>query len=125
MNNFSDLSESIQTLNSEMRNLKPPRNALLADYQYEVICNSIREFEKELDNNHEIAFKLTSFGQSILLNVTKIAYSNPSIIQFYGYVDGNYAELIQHVTQLNFLIMAVKKDDPNRKPRRIGFIQSD
>ena len=54
--------------------------------------------------------------------VDDIGYQNPDIMYFYGTVNGNQAQLIQHVSQLNFMLMAVPKDLPERKPRRIGFV---
>ena len=108
---------------SEIRVPEMPefRNYSNADYQYEIICENIKEFENELDDEHEVALQLTSFGQSILLNVTDIGYSNPSIIHFYGYVNGQKSHLIQHVSQLSFLMIATPKAEPEKPPRRIGF----
>lgn len=97
------------------------RNYNLADYFYEIILERIKEFEDDLDDEHEIALKLASFGQSVTLSVTDIGYSNPSTLVFYGYVGEQPATLIQHVSQLNFLLLAVKKADPEKPPRRIGF----
>lgn len=96
-----------------------------ADYQYELIMEAISEFQKNLDNEHEVALQLASFGQSIIMNVTDIGYANPSIIYFYGYVNGKDSTLIQHVSQLNFLLTSVAKADPNKPARRIGFEASD
>lgn len=93
----------------------------LADYQYEKLIEEIRNFESHLDDNHEIALKLATFGESITIAVTNIGYYNPSLIVFYGIVDGNPATLIQHVNQLSFLMIAVPKSKPDRPPRRIGF----
>lgn len=97
------------------------RNYHLADYQYELLCNYIEEFQKELDDEHEVGLRLTYFGQALTLNVTNIGYSNPSIIDFYGYCNGNKAHLIQHVSQLNFLLISVPKSNPEKPARRIGF----
>lgn len=97
------------------------RNPQLADYQYEILVKAIRNFESELDDDHEVAVKLASFGQSITMNVTSIGYSNPSIIHFYGYVNGQHAELIQHINQLSFLLASVPKAEPDKPARRIGF----
>lgn len=99
------------------------RNYHLADYQYEIIRQAIIDFENSLDQDHEIAIKLAAFGQTILLNVTDLGYSNPSLIHFYGYIDASNsrAELIQHINQLNFLLLAVQKAEPGKPPRRIGF----
>ena len=98
-----------------------PRDYSMADYACEVILDRVKEFEEGLDDDHEIAIKLASFGQTITMNVTDIGYSNPSTLVFYGFVGGQPATLIQHVSQLNFLLLAVKKADPKKPPRRIGF----
>lgn len=98
-----------------------PRNYNLADYSYEVILERIKYFEDSLDDEHEVAVKLASFGQALTLSVTDIGYSNPSTLIFHGYVGDQPATLIQHMSQLNFLLVAVKKSDPEKPPRRIGF----
>ncbi len=93
----------------------------LADNQYKIIMDEIADFEEYLDDDHEIALKLCNFGQSILLNVTEIGYHNPNLMFFYGYVNDKYTQLIQHTSQINFLLMAVPKSNPKEPPRRIGF----
>ncbi len=97
------------------------RNFHLADYQYEVIMEAITQFEEDLDDDHEVAAKLSSFGQTLVMNVKEIGYSNPVLIHFYGTVNGQEAELIQHVSQISFLLLSVKKPDPSLPARRIGF----
>lgn len=111
-----------------MLNPSPPhletlqiRDYNMADYSYEVIMERIKEFEDDLDEEHEVALKLASFGQSITLSVTGIGYSNPSTLVFHGFVGDQEATLIQHMSQLNFLLVAARKADPEKPPRRIGF----
>ena len=99
--------------------IKPPSLPVIKDYkmadtQYKVIMERIKEFEDDLDDEHEVAIKLASFGQSILLSVTDIGFSNPFTLVFYGFVDGQPATLIQHMSMLNFLLIAVKKEDPKK-----------
>ena len=116
------------TLNSQIISpLKVPaiRNYDMADYQYEVIMHRIKEFEEELDDEHEIAVQLASFGKDILMNVTGIGYSNPSTLVFHGFVNGQNATLIQHMSMLSFLLLAVKKPEPEKPARRIGFYPSE
>lgn len=96
-----------------------------ADYQYELIMKRIRNFESQLDSNHEIALMLASFGESITIAVTSIEYHNPSLILFNGFVNGSQATLIQHISQLSFLMLAVLKSEPDRPARRIGFETSN
>lgn len=97
------------------------RNPNYADYSYGIIADAIKDFESKLDSDHEVGICLASFGKSILMSVANIGYHNPSTLFFYGYVNGKPATLVQHMSQLNFLLVAEKKADPCRPPRRIGF----
>lgn len=101
------------------------RDYNMADWKYEKIMEEIRDFEKRLDENHEVALNLASFGSSITMNVTDIGYQNPDILYFYGYVNGKESQLIQHINQLNFLITSIERVDNSKPARRIGFITSD
>lgn len=98
-----------------------PRDYNMADWKYEKLVEQIREFEEILDDDHEIALKLASFGSSVVMSVTDIGYQNPDILYFYGFVDGKEAQLIQHISQLNFLITFVEREDKTKPARRIGF----
>lgn len=121
LNNLLSLSEKLSGIHEVKLPKIDTRNYQFADYQYELLCNYIKQFQDELDDEHEVGLQLASFGQSITLNVTDIGYSNPSIIDFYGYFNGNKAHLIQNINQLNFLLVSVPKSDPKKPARRIGF----
>ena len=124
MANISDSLKALGRFTSEdLDNIKSidVRNYHNADYQYELLCKYIERFQNSLDDEHEVGMQLASFGQSILLNVVSIGYANPSIIEFYGYYNGLKAHLIQNINQLNFLLVAVPKLDPDKPARRIGF----
>lgn len=97
------------------------RNYSLADWKYEKIMEEIAEYEAKLDNDHEIALRLASFGSSTVMVVTSVVYQNPDMLYFYGFVNGKDAQLIQHVSQLNFLITSVEREDKTKPARRIGF----
>lgn len=87
----------------------------------EIIENQIREFESNLEDDYELGAWLASFGSQILIIVENIQFSEPNMVIFHGRDDhGNKLQLIQHATQLNLLLNAVKKttNEP-RKP--IGF----
>lgn len=98
-----------------------PRNCNLADWKYEKLVEQIVEFESALDEEHEIALKLASFGSSVTMLVSNIGYQNPDILYFYGYVNGKPAQLIQHASQLNFLLTSVEREDKEKPARRIGY----
>lgn len=89
------------------------------------VCNAIQDyvetFEHELDEEHEIGIRLASFGGIVAFHAQQIGFSKPNVITFYGITDeGERVQLIQHVSQLSFLLKAVKKQ--KEKPNRIGFL---
>lgn len=94
----------------------------LASGFHKQLIEMIAEFESSLDEHHEVGIRLVSFGQNVTLRVEGIGYHNPSLIRFFGSAEGGASmELIQHVNQISFLLMAVKKADPANPPKRIGF----
>ena len=98
------------------------RNYSLADWKYEKIKEQIEEFQLDLSEDVDVCVALASFGTNIIMQVEDIGYQNPDMLYFYGNINGNKAQLIQHVSQLNFALMTAKKEEPDRPPRRIGFI---
>ncbi len=94
----------------------------------ERIDKLISNFEKGLDEDEIAALSMTSFsGQPIIIE--KLGYWNPDLIILYGrYHDGQAIKLIQHVSQINLCLVAVKRP-PEAKafPRRrvIGFVKEE
>ena len=75
------------------------------------------EFENELDNSKEVWVRLVSFGQTVEFHVENIGYYNPSLISFIGRSEkGDPIQLVQHVSQISFLLMAVARQHPE-EPR--------
>lgn len=99
----------------------PREDLSLADAQYNIIVEQIKDFEASLDSEHEVALKLAYFGQSIMMSVTDIGYQNPSLIFYYGYVNDAPCRLIQHVSQINFLLLSQQKTDPEKPARRVNI----
>lgn len=95
-----------------------------SDTQFEIIEQYITEFENSLDNEHEVALLLTNFGQSVLMSVTEIRYKKSVVLVFKGYVNGKMSTLIQHISQLNFLITSTEIV-PDRPKRPIGFVRPE
>lgn len=103
--------------------LNPPRAPIAYSYsdtQFEIIKDHILRFQAGLDREHDIGLLLTNFGQSVMMEVTQIGYEESVLMVFRGFVNGQPATLIQHVSQLNFLMMAVPKE-PDKPKRKIGF----
>src|SRR6266699_3779245 len=91
-----------------------------AEWTYERLAEYIKDFEAALDDDHEIGARLVSFGQNVTFHIENIGYYGPDIIHFDGRNEAmEKVQLIQHVSQLSVLLVAVKKQQD--KPRRIGF----
>ncbi len=92
-----------------------------AEWTYERLGIYIKDFEANLDNEHEIGARLVSFGQTLTFHIENVGYYGPDIINFDGInSDGKKVQLIQHISQLSVLLVAMKK--LKDKPNRIGFI---
>lgn len=88
---------------------------------FESLGDYVKAFEAELDGEHEIGARLVSFGSSVTIHVHQVGYSRPSLITFTGVTEkGDKVQLVQHISQLSFLLVAVKKI--GETPYRIGFI---
>lgn len=87
-----------------------------------IIERQIKDFESNLQDGYELGAWLASFGNQILIIVEEIQFAEPALVIFHGRDDqDNKLQLIQHASQLNLLLNAVKKNnDVPRKP--IGFV---
>ncbi len=92
-----------------------------SDTQFDILKKYIVNFENSLDSEHEVGIMLTNFGQSVTMQVTQISYEKSVLMVFKGYVNGKFSTLIQHVSQLNFLLTSIEKE-PDRPKRTIGFV---
>lgn len=102
-----------------------PTGYMWSDTQFEIIKRYVENFEASLDKEFEVGLMLTNFGQSILMQVTEIGYEKSVLMVFKGIVNGNPATLIQHINQINFMLTAIPRDEPEKPKARIGFRTSD
>lgn len=88
------------------------------------IAQEILDFESSLDQTQEVGVRLVTFGQAVTFHVTSLSYSNPSLIKFSGTLDDGSSQvtLVQHVSQISFLLMAMKRKNPDEPKKPIGFI---
>ena len=98
----------------------PPIAYSYSDTQVEIIKEYILAYQASLDPDKDVALLLTHFGNSILMEVTHIGYEESVLVVFKGLVNGRESVLIQHVSQLNFLLTSVDKS-PDIPKRKIGF----
>lgn len=113
----------------KMGPIKIPPNPLITAVEEELasefhkrLVDYINEFDEQLDQEHEVGMRLVSFGQSIQFAVRDIGYYNPKLICFYGELDnGSKVQLIQHVNQISFLLLALPRANPSSPKQPIGF----
>ncbi|MDX2039096.1 MAG: DUF6173 family protein [Isosphaeraceae bacterium] len=92
---------------------------------YDRLNTQIKAFDESLDQDHEVGVRLVSFGQSVTFHVTHLGYHNPSLIFFYGESEnGNRLQLIQHISQISFVLIAMDKPQPDEPKRPFGFAQT-
>ena len=108
---FLDIADSITV-----------RDYTYADWKYEKIKEQIEDFQAGLSDDVDVCVALASFGTNMVMQVTSIGYQNPDLLYFYGVINGCETQLIQHVSQLSFILMALPKEEPTLPPKRIGFV---
>ena len=117
------MTDPIARLVSPLTHLNPPPIPLPknpAIWMHERIVRSINSFEEELDEEHEVGARLVNFGLEMTLYIDDVGAWGPDMIIFHGTSpDGNPVTLLQHISQLSVLLIALKKEQ--EKPRRIGF----
>lgn len=92
-----------------------------ARWAFERLALYIRNFEASLDADHEVAMGYVG-GDVGTLRIEGMGYFDPDIITFHGTApDGSRIQLIQHVSQLEVLLVAAPKPEAQAEPRRIGF----
>jgi hypothetical protein len=94
----------------------------MASQFHDRLIKMVREFDRDLRQDEEVGMRLVSFGQTVTFHVEEIGYHDPSLITFHGTMpDGQKVSLVQHVSQISFLLMAMKRRNPEEPKRPFGF----
>lgn len=92
-----------------------------AQWAYERLILYIKNFEEQLDNEHEVAMGFAG-GDAGVLRIEGIGFFDPDIITYYGSDgEGTKTQLVQHVSQLSVMLRALPKQIESAEPNRIGF----
>ncbi|MES2144285.1 MAG: DUF6173 family protein [Pseudomonadota bacterium] len=92
-----------------------------AEWAYQRLVAYIRNFEAQLNPSQEVAMGFAG-GDSGVLRIEGVGYSDPDILTFYGRDDdGARTQLVQHVSQLSVILRAAPVESPDAPARRIGF----
>ena len=123
-----DLSRVTDDLNraiAEGRRRDEERQAKIAgrydaDLVFRHLMQRVEAFQKGLKEDEEIGLQLANYGLAAQLHIRSIGFQNPNLLEFSGLtIDGNECILVQHLSQLNFMPIALKPVED--KPFRIGF----
>ena len=100
---------------------KPVEHKSAARWAYERLIMYIKNFEEQLDGEHEVAMGFVG-GEAGVLRIEGMGYFDPDIITFYGSDGpGGKTQLVQHVSQLNVMLRALPKPQKDKPANRIGF----
>jgi len=92
-----------------------------AEWAYERIILYIKNFEEQLDSEHEVAMGFTGSSAGTL-HIQGMGYFAPDLVAFYGVDEsGSRTQMVQHVSQLNVLLRAIPKPAEQAEAARIGF----
>lgn len=129
--NIPNLMATVDKINSQteqISRLKVEReNKLAGRYDasdiFKYLMNRVNAFEKDLNEKEEIGLRLANFGIAQEIHIRSIASKDPNLVEFSGLdSEGNEVTLIQHISQLNFLLTALKPVE--EKPFRVGFVHT-
>ena len=87
------------------------------------LYEEIIKYQASLPDTEDVIMMIVQFGQTYTIRVTNIGYSGYTLVCFHGEdIDGKPLELIQHISQLNFLLQVQPKEKPETPKRKIGFV---
>lgn len=120
LQNFSDLVQKIPDFSApafRVPDLTPPN---LAEYAVEAIYEEIAAFEASLDSDHEVGMPVVGGPAGLCVHVREVYRFGNDKLVFVGVDSGERpVRLIQHLSQLNLLMLAAPKIGP--VAARIGF----
>ena len=115
----TDPDRKATDLPKAMQGPKKPKSA--AHWAYERIILYIQKFEETLDADHEVGVGFANGGAGVM-KIEGLGYFDPDIVTYFGSNEnGSKTQLIQHVSQLNVMLVATPKQVDQAEPNRIGF----
>ncbi len=94
-----------------------PEIKSIAEYAYDALLGEIKRFSGQLPDDMELG--IVSNGGGLIIHIEKLYQSGQMVVFIGSDGEGRQARLIQHYTQANVQMIAVKKLDA--EARRIGF----
>lgn len=109
----------IATNNREIADLLYNSKAeTIARYLYDEIIR----YQQSLPDSEDVVMMIVQFNDRFMLRVEQIGYAGCNLVMFLGTdMSGKPLKLIQHISQLNFLLQVEPKKIPDAPKRQIGF----
>ncbi|MEG1451594.1 DUF6173 family protein [Brevundimonas sp.] len=108
-------AQAVQDMNVRMRD-NP------AEWAFVRLSKMIQEFESNLDKDEEVGFLVVGLPGDGTMQILDVGFWGPDLIMFFGRnADGKPVRLIQHYSQINVVLSAMKKPEDQHEPNRIGF----
>lgn len=122
--NIPDTGAMMRTMENARRNdlERQARNSGRYDAEdiFKHLMQRVKAFQNALGEDQEIGLQLANFGLPAQVHIRSISFQNPNLIEFHGVnAEDHEVTLVQHISQLNFLLIAVTPIDET--PYRIGF----
>jgi hypothetical protein len=113
----------MKALEEGEKTLEAARDARTSKGAFEKLVEQVQEFESGLKSDEDVAVYLASFGASMLMTVEKISFEYPLLIIFEGVLDtGQPGKVVQHFSQLSFILTTVRREDSSSPRKKIGFV---
>ncbi|MFL5613539.1 MAG: DUF6173 family protein [Gemmatimonadaceae bacterium] len=89
---------------------------------FERLVETLRDFESKLTETELVAVLLPGLQSVAAVQIQLVTFIDPVLIIYEGVtVDGHAARIVQHVGQLNILLMRVPREDTAEPRKPIGF----
>ena len=125
MDNFPTAASAFLNQMDEINRRKAlPGEIQIASTAVEVckrLKNVFLSFENGLNPDEEIGLVLTSYGAVRQIVVCSVVALGPNLLVISGIENSLGVTLVQHISQLSFLLVPVKKSAPDEPRRKIGF----
>ena len=110
----------------KMINVATIQEGSTAQIVAENLHQEILNYQSNLPDEEDVAISIVQFNQSTTILVDSIGYIGYNLVRFGGKDNsGKPLELIQHISQLNFLLTVVQKPESEVPKRQIGFVSQD
>lgn len=117
-------TQKSHTKNQKMISTATIQENSIAQIVAENLYQEILNYQANLSNTEDVTVSLVQFNETITILVDSIGYIGYNLVRFGGKDNsGRSLELIQHISQLNFLLTTVPKNVPEVPKREIGFVQ--